>query len=167
MLDGILKNFNLFVDGRGLAGNIEEINPPKLTIKMEEFRNGGMDAPIEVDIGMEKLELDYSLTNYDAGVLALFGLTSGQSKAITIRGALVSESGKESAVVINAFGVIKEVDKGSWKAGDKAALKQSVALRYYKETIDGVVIHEIDIPNMKRIVNGVDQLSQQRANLGM
>ena len=52
----ILKNFNLFVDGRGYAGKAEEVTPPKLTIKTEEFRGGGMDVPAAVDMGMEKLE---------------------------------------------------------------------------------------------------------------
>ena len=31
----ILKNFNLFVDGRGYAGRAEEVSPPKLSIKTE------------------------------------------------------------------------------------------------------------------------------------
>lgn len=45
----VLKNFSLFVDGRGYAGKAEEVTPPKLTIKTEEFRGGGMDAPIDID----------------------------------------------------------------------------------------------------------------------
>jgi P2 family phage contractile tail tube protein len=40
----ILKNFNLFVDGRGYAGRAEEVTPPKLTIKTEELRAGGNRA---------------------------------------------------------------------------------------------------------------------------
>ncbi|SMG63879.1 Phage major tail tube protein, partial [methanotrophic bacterial endosymbiont of Bathymodiolus sp.] len=59
MLDDILKNMALFVDGRGFAGNVEELTLPKLTLKTEEFRNGGMDAPIEVEMGMEKLESEF------------------------------------------------------------------------------------------------------------
>ncbi len=56
MLPKILRNFNVFVDGRGYAGKIEEITLPKLTIKTEEYRAGGMDIPISIDMGMEKLE---------------------------------------------------------------------------------------------------------------
>ena len=167
MLNNILKNMNLFVDGRGYAGNIEEIELPKLTTKTEEFRNGGMDAPIEVDMGMEKLEASWTLTAYEKEVLKLYGLGAGQDKAVTIRGALKSENGQETAVVINLRGMIKEVDSGSWKAGDKATLKQSIAIRYYKMTIGYETIHEIDIANMTRIINGVDQLAQTRANLGL
>ena len=39
----ILKNFNLFVDGRGYAGKAEEVTPPKLSLKTQEFR-GGIDT---------------------------------------------------------------------------------------------------------------------------
>jgi P2 family phage contractile tail tube protein len=44
---------------------VEELTLPKLTLKTEEFRNGGMDAPIEVEMGMEKLESEFTLTRFD------------------------------------------------------------------------------------------------------
>ena len=167
MLNDILKNLNLFVDGRGYAGNVEELTPPKLTLKTEEFRNGGMDAPVEVEMGMEKLEAGFSLTKYDADVLKLFGLAPGNIKPLTFRGSVSSEDGTEKPVVIQLQGMLKEVDPGSWKPGDKAMLKATVAVRYYKHTINGEVVHEIDVPNMIRIINGVDQLAITRKNLGM
>lgn len=167
MLNDILKNLNLFVDGRGYAGNVEELSPPKLTMKTEEFRNGGMDAPVEVEMGMEKLEASFSLTKYDADVLKLFGLAPGNIKPLTFRGSVSSEDGTEKPVIIQLQGMLKEVDQGSWKPGDKVTLKASVAVRYYKHTINGEVVHEIDVPNMIRIVNGVDQLAVTRKNLGM
>ncbi|MGZ4953587.1 MAG: phage major tail tube protein [Methylobacter sp.] len=167
MLNDILKNLNLFVDGRGYAGNVEELSPPKLTMKTEEFRNGGMDAPVEVEMGMEKLEASFSLTKYDAEVLKIFGLAPGNTKPMTFRGSLSGEDGVEKAVVIQMQGMLKEMDPGSWKPGDKASLKGTVALRYYKHTIGTEVVHEIDVPNMIRIVNGVDQLAVTRKNLGM
>jgi P2 family phage contractile tail tube protein len=167
MLNNILKNMNLFVDGRGYAGNVEELTPPKLTFKIEEFRNGGMDAPVEVEMGMDKLEASFSLTKYDADVLKLFGLAPGNTKPLTFRGSIISEDGAENPVVIQLQGMLKEVDQGSWKPGDKATLKGTVACRYYKHTVAGIVVHEIDIPNMIRNVGGVDQLAATRKNLGM
>lgn len=158
---------NLFVDGYGYAGNCEELTPPKLTFKTEEFRNGGMDAPVEIEMGMDKLEASFSLTKYDPNVLALWGLAPGNTKPLTFRGSVISEDGTEKAVVIQLQGMIKEVDTGSWKPGDKMTLKGTVACRYYKQTIAGIIIHEIDVPNMIRRINGVDQLAITRANLGM
>jgi P2 family phage contractile tail tube protein len=166
-LSAILKNFSLFCDGRGYAGECEELTPPKLTFKTDEFRNGGMDAPVSIEMGMDKLEASFSLTKYDADVLKLFGLAPGNSKPLTFRGSVVSEDGTEIPVIINLTGYLTEVDMGSWKPGDKATLKGTVAVRYYKHTINGEVIHEVDIPNCVRIIAGVDQLKQTRANLGM
>jgi P2 family phage contractile tail tube protein len=85
MLNDVLKNMSLFVDGRGYAGNIEELNLPKLTMKTEEFRAGGMDAPVEVDMGMEKLECDFTLTRFDKDLLKLFGLAPGNTVSLTER----------------------------------------------------------------------------------
>ena len=78
----VRKNMNLFVDGRGYAGQVEEFNAPKLTLKTEEFRAGGMDAPIELTMGMEKLECDFSLVAYDQKVLVAFGVKEGQWGAV-------------------------------------------------------------------------------------
>ncbi len=167
MLNDLFKNMNLFVDGRGYAGNVEELTPPKLTMKTEEFRNGGMDAPVEVEMGMEKLEASFSLTKYDSSILAMWGLAPGQTKPLTFRGSLAGEDGVEKPVVIQLQGMLKEIDPGSWKPGERATLKGMVAVRYYKQTINGQVVHEIDVPNMIRVINGVDQLALTRRNLGM
>lgn len=166
-LDDILKNMNLFVDGKGQAGNVEELSLPKLTMKTEEFRNGGMDAPVEIEMGMEKLESSFTLTKYSADVLKLLGLAPGKLVPLTLRGAVESEDGTTKAVVVNLLGKLRELDPGSWKPASKATLKGTVAVRYYKLTIDGEVIHEIDVVNMIRFVNGTDQLAAQRAALGM
>ena len=164
MLPKILKNFNLYVDGRGYAGRVEEITLPKLTIKTEDFQAGGMSAPIEVDLGMEKLEMDMTFAEYDPELFKLFGLTNGSEIAFTIRGALEGRS-ETTPVVINARGYFKEMDFDSWKPAEKATLKCSVACNYYKLTIDGIELVEIDPVNMVRNVNGIDQLSTIRQAL--
>lgn len=167
MLDDILKNMALYVDGRGYAGNVETLTLPKLTMKTEEFRNGGMDAPIEVELGMEKLECEFTLTRFDREVLSLFGLAQGQQIPLTIRGAIESDDGAQLSVVVNLQGFVREVDYGSWQPGEKATLKMMIALRYYKLTHGPNVVHEIDVPNMVRTINGVDQLAITRTALGI
>lgn len=167
MLDDILKNMALFVDGRGYAGNVEELTLPKLTMKTEEFRGGGMDAPVDVEMGMDKLECDFTLTRFDKNALKLFGLSGGQVVPVTVRGAVVSDDGNLTPVVVNLQGMIREMDPGSWKPGDKSTLKFSMSLRYYKLTHGGELIYEIDVPNMVRIIGNVDQLSETRNALGI
>ncbi|AMW35750.1 hypothetical protein HEQ62_10815 [Haematospirillum jordaniae] len=36
----VLKNINLFVDGRGYAGQLSEYSPPSLALVTEDFRAG-------------------------------------------------------------------------------------------------------------------------------
>ena len=166
-IQDVLKNLNLFVDGRGYAGQVEEIELPKLTLKTEEFRAGGMDAPIEVEMGMEKLECTFTLNGYNKDVLSLFGLAPGNHKPLTIKGSLLSEDGAERPIQINLRGMLREVDMGSWKPGDKGTLKVMMALSYYKLTHSGQVMIEIDPTNLVRIIDGQDQLQQTRAHLGL
>jgi P2 family phage contractile tail tube protein len=162
----ILKHFNLFVDGRGYAGRAEEVSPPKLSIKTEELRAGGMDAPAAIDMGMEKLEAGFSLVEYDPELLKQFGLVSGNGVQLTLRGALVDDT-TTTPMVIGLRGMFTEIDMGKFKAGDKAALQCSVACRYYSLEIDGKKLIEIDVDNMTRVIDGVDKLAEVRAALGI
>ncbi len=74
----VRKNLNLFVDGRGQAGQIEDFNAPELSLLTEEHRAGGMFGATEITMGMEKLQSDFSLVAYDKHVLAMFGVAEGQ-----------------------------------------------------------------------------------------
>ncbi len=166
MLPKILKNFSAFVDGRGYAGRVDEITLPKLSIKTEEYRGGGMDVPIDIDLGMEKLEAEITFSEYDPELFRLFGIMDNSTVNFTLRGGLQG-TGDAAPVVINLRGKIKELDSGSWKAGDKATLKCMIAIFYYKLTIDRRELIEIDAENMIRKINGVDQLSSMRQALGV
>ena len=70
-------------------------------------------------------------------------------------------------MIVTLRGALKEVDMGDWKAGDKAEIKHNVAVTYYKLEVDGRLIYEIDALGMKRVIDGVDQLAQQRQALGL
>lgn len=163
----IRKNFNVYADGRGYAGQATEFNAPKLALKLEEFRAGGMDVPIELTMGMEKLNSDFSLVKYDADVLALFGISEGSLKSFTVYEMLESFDGTKTSVVHNLTGKITEIDPGSSKPGSVPETKITLSLTYYKMTHGGRVIHEIDVVNMVRMIDGTDVLAEQRAALGM
>jgi P2 family phage contractile tail tube protein len=160
----VLKNFSLFADGRGLAGLIETLTLPTITLKMEEFRGGGMDAPVEHDMGMEKLEGTFQLQEYNPDIMALLGQANVQ---LTARGAIRRDGEDAAAVVVNMTGMIKQKEPGDWKAGESSMPTFSYTLRYYKLTVDGREIYEIDKVNMVRRVNGVDQLATIRQAIGV
>lgn len=163
----IRKNFAISVDGRGYAGQTSEFNAPKITLKTEEYRGGGMDAAIDIEMGMEKLTCDFSIESYDRNVLALVGLTNGNDIQITAREVLESYDGTVTPIVHVMRGIVNEMDPGTSKPGELNPVKFTLSLSYYKMTHGGNVIYEIDPVNMVRVVDGKDQLAAQRSALGI
>jgi P2 family phage contractile tail tube protein len=163
----VLKNFNLFVDGRGYAGQVQDYTPPDLTAMTEDFRAGGMDGPIAIPLGIEALTASFSLLAYDADTIAQWGVSVGGVVPLTIRGALESYDGSVKPVVHLMRGRITSLSRGTWTPGAIAPLTVTMRPDFYSETIDGVVISVIDLENMIRIIGGVDQLASQRAALGI
>lgn len=166
MIPKILKNFNLFIDGRGYVGKAEEVNPPKLNIKTEEFRAGGMDSPAMIDMGVEKLEGSFTLLEYDKDVLKQFGLVSGNAVSVTLRGAMQDDT-TVSPILIKLRGMYTEMDMGKFATGEKGTLQCTIACRYYSLEIDGEKLIEIDIDNMTRVIGGQDKLVDIRKALGI
>lgn len=164
-LPRIFNNFGVFIDGRGYIGRAEEVELPKLGIKAEEFRGGGMDAPIAMDMGMEKIECSISLGEYDPAAAGLLGLHNA-STPFTLRGAYKQQDGQTIAVTIKLVGGVKEREVGKWKTGDKVPFKMTIACTMYSESANGGELIYIDIPNMIRRVNGADQLAEIRAAIG-
>jgi uncharacterized protein len=166
MLPRHLRNFTAFVDGVGQAGQVDELTLPTLNLATEEHRAGGMDAPVEIDMGMEMLELSMVLSSYEATMFTSYGaLESGVP--LTVRGAIQRQGEAAQAVVIRMVGSVKSIDRGSWTAGQKATTTVTYTLTKYSETVGGVQLVNIDIENMIRAFNGVDQLASQRAALGL
>ena len=166
MMPKILKNFNLFVDGRGYVGRCEDVTPPKLNIKTEEFRAGGLDSPVSIDMGMEKLEASFTLVEYDKDILKQFGLIDGNSVQVTLRGAMQDDT-TTSSVVITLHGRYSEIDMGKFSSGEKATLGCTLVARYYSLQIDGETIVEVDVDNMTRIIDGNDQMQAVRDAIGI
>jgi hypothetical protein len=160
-------NFNIFVDGQGMAGESKDFNAPALALTTEDVRAGGMDLPVAIEMGMEKLTASFSLISYKRQALALFGVAVGQVVPFVVRELLQSQDGTKTGVVHTMRGKINKMDPGTSEPGKLEPLKFELDLNYYKLEHGGVVIHEIDAINMKRIVNGTDVLADNRAILGM
>ena len=127
-----------------------------------------MDAPVEIDMGLQKLEASWSMDSVDADLLKRWGLAAGGLTPCVFRGAVQSEDGGAvQSVVATCRGMVREVEYGDWKPGEKSTLKCTMAVRRYQLEIDGETVHDIDVPNMVRIVDGTDQLAEQRAALGL
>jgi len=161
-----LRNFQVFVDGRGKAGNADEVTPPVLSLVTEEHRAGGMDSAVEIDMGLEVMELSIVLSDYDETVINGFGLL-GTGVPLTLRGAIQRQGEPVQPVTIKALGHLKSRDTGTWTAGSKQTTTLTYSVRRYSEEINGVEYVNIDVERMIRVINGVDQVAGQRAAIGL
>lgn len=162
MIPRVLRNFSAFVNGSDYIGRVTEVELPDLKLKTEEHRGGGMDAPAELDMGMDALTSKVTFAEYIPDVLKAFGKL-GTGQRLMFRGALQRDQETAVPCVVEMVGGFKSSTMGSWKAGDVATHEVEAALRYYKLEIGDEVIFEIDVDNMVRIVDGVDLLASQRA----
>lgn len=170
MLPKKLKNFNLFANGENFVGKVDEITLPNLERKMEEMRPGGFNAPVDTDMGMNKLTSSFKLHEMAASVLRQFGVSAVDGVPLRFLGAAVSDGGGTTTdaieVVMRGRYSGLELPSG-YKAGETGMLTCNVSLAYFKYVVNGETLVEIDVINMIEIIGGEDRLAQQRAALGI
>lgn len=163
-----LKNFVLFMDGVSYLGEVPEVTLPKLTRKMEDYRSGGMNAPVKLDFGMEAMEMDWTAAGFIKDLLKQWGVPRHDAVLLRFAGALQADDSESiNALEVVVRGRHSEIDYGNAKAGEGTAIKVKSAISYYKLTMDGETLIEIDAVNMVEVVGGVDRLAEVRAALGI
>jgi P2 family phage contractile tail tube protein len=167
MIPQTLFNMNMFVDGISLQGDVPSLSLPKLTVKTEAYRAGGMDGEVDMDQGLEKMESSFTTNGIRKQVMKFFGLSDGTAFKSVFRGSYQEQTGAKLGVIATIRGRLRECDPGEWKPGEKGEFKYAVSVSYYKLEIGGAVMFEIDPVNMIRIIDGVDQLAEHRENLGL
>ncbi|WP_341743105.1 phage major tail tube protein [Azonexus hydrophilus] len=168
MLPNNLKQFNLYADGESLMGVAEEITLPKLARKMEEYEGAGMAGPIDIDMGAEKMELDWTCAGLVFSAIKQFGAAKADAIMLRFAGAYQREdTGDTHAVEIVVRGRHAEIDMGNAKVKEKTVTKIKTSLTYYKLMVDGEVLIEYDALGMIFVVNGKDLLEEQRKAVGL
>lgn len=157
----VLRDFMLFNGADRMVGRIDDFQPPTLKIMTEEFRAAGMDAPMDIDLGMSKLEAGWTTSGVERSMYEGFGVIIGIPTVVMVRGAALNvQTGIPKPIVHTLGGKIVEIAPGAWKPGERSTLAVKMSLTHYKltHTLPGVPLVEIDVPNGIRIINAVDQL---------
>lgn len=163
-----LKNFNLYNDGLSHLGEIESLTPPKLTRKMEAWRGAGMLGEVDADLGVEKITMEYTAGGLLESSLKQWGVATYNGITLRYAGAYQDDDeGKVKAVEIIVRGRHSEIDMGTSKPGDATAHKYAVTCSYYKLTVDGEDIIEIDMMNAIDRAGGVDRYAGIRQAMGL
>ena len=162
-----LKLMNFLADGNSYRGQVTEITQPKLAMKLEEYRAGGMIGPVKVNLGVEGLEAQFKMGGYMTELIKEFG-GKIDGTALRFAGAYQQDDTEEVvSIELVMRGRFGEIDNGTSKSGDDTEQSYTVPLTYYKIIENGKDLVEIDLINSVFIVGGVDRLAEHRAAIGI
>jgi P2 family phage contractile tail tube protein len=165
-----LKHMNLFNDGNSYQGVAKSVTLPNLARKMESFRAGGMDGPVKVDLGHsdDGIELKFTLGGWDLVTLRQYGAVRADGVPLRFAGSVQrDDTGEISAVEVTVRGRHEEIGFGDASPGEDTEHEITTTCTYYKLTVDGEEVVEIDLLNFVFIVNGEDLLTKHRQNIGL
>ena|SRR5688572_17685563 len=163
-----LKNFNTFGDGESFIGQCVEVKLPTLTRSMEDYRGGGMSGPTKIDNGQEGIEIEHKYGGIMRPILRQYGITRHDGTQLRWAGAYQrDDTGLIDAVEVVVRGRHSEIDFGTAKAGDDTEFTVKTVCSYYKLSINGVTVIEIDLVSMIEMIDGVDRLAAQRRAIGI
>ena len=154
-----LKDFTAKINNIGYRGALDQFTPPQINMSLEEHRASGMDTPIDLDMGVEKLTTSMRFRGFYASLLDQVGVKDLDAVQVEVKGALEDAvNGTVEGVTMNMTGKITNYDPGDWTAGtENSTVTLTLTLTYLKISVAGSNKTEIDVLNGKRIINGTDQ----------
>ncbi len=164
-----VKNTNFYTDGKGWAGEVDEVTLPDLERKMEAFRAGGMDGEVEIDMGAAgPLVITHKYLGHIPELVGQFaGPRAGQRQVRFVAAVQRDDTGEYGEMEVVARGRHKKLSRGAMKPGEDTESTVETTCVYYKESWNGAVLVEIDLLNCVFIVDGEDLLAEQRRILGL
>ncbi len=163
----VVNRYNMYRGGGKLVGMTGEVELPSVTMLTDTLEGAGtggnMDVPV---IGLTEnmdIRIPFMCMSRD-----MFDLANPNEAAdLTLRGAIQGTdpaTGKISyvSVAISVRGTVKEIVPGTVKAGGRMESSVTLALSYYKISLDGETALEIDKLNSVFVVNGKDVLKEVR-----
>lgn len=162
-----LKYHALFNDQQAYLHEVPEVVLPSLGRLMEDYRAAGMDRAIKSDMGGEPLTMDWTLAGMVEEVFTQYGAEEHDAVYLRFVGSYQAEdSADPMAVEVEVRGRHSKIDPGTAKTGDATAIKITSELSYYKLTMDGKELVEIDIANFVEKIDGKDRMEKHRNILG-
>lgn len=162
-----LKDMNFFEDGTSYKGRVTEVTLPKLALKLEDYRAGGMAGPVPVDFGLEKIELEFKAGGLVRSLFRQFGAAAVDATLNRFAGGYQDDAtGRVVSCEIVTRGRTMEIDMGTAKPGDDTEQTFKTVCSYYKLQVDGEVWIEIDMIGGIFRVFGQDRRAAIRAAIG-
>ena len=165
----ILQAFTMYIDGSDFGYDTETVTLPNPTPVTQEYQGGGMDLKVDQPMAaLEALEATVKMSGLNPDIMKKMAKGPGQTTRLTFRGAVLNEpTGTYVAHIAIVEGAPNFGSSDEWKRGEKSGLEFIVnGIIYYRYEAGADIIHEVQAWPPKRIVNGVDQLTDINRALG-
>jgi len=159
-----INGVNVFIDGIGHLGVVEEIKLPEIKQKLESVVSGGFERDVQTGI-FEKMEAEINLTEYSP--VAFAAMSANMKKGIPvvfICKANIVQDGKKKSVVATIAGDVT-INDNTLKSGETVKRTIHVSVRKYVWEVDGKQGVMIDTDNLIAVIDGVDVLEELRKNI--
>lgn len=164
-----ISHANVYLDGRSLLGTVSEFKNPEISFKTTDFMPLGQIGTVSRTSGIEKMEGELKWTSFSGSVYATaapFGTHRLQIRAnvddYDASGALT-----QRALVVYLTVNFTSVPNGEFKAHENAEYTSKYTASSIRVEYNGVVQLEYDAAANVYRVNGIDQLAQLNANIGL
>ena len=107
------KDLMLFNEGGAYRGEIASVTLPKLGRKFDDWKGGGMDAAVKIDLGGDYGDLEWTAGGPLRDVLAQHGEPLIDGLMLRFVGAYeADDTGEMSAIEVVVRGRHEEIDQG-------------------------------------------------------
>jgi len=165
-----VTNANIYLDGISYMGRAEEISLPDVAPKMVDHKGLGMVGESELPAGLQKMSAKIKWNAIYPDVMAKTHNVF-QALRLQIRTSIETyENGSRVAqvpCVIFLTAIPKKAGGLVFKPQDNVEREDEFNVTAYAMEINGEEIIDVDVMANIWRVNGVDQLAQYRANLGL
>ena len=164
-----ITNANIYIDGTSLLGRAEEIQVAQPKHLMVDHKGLGMAGTAEFWAGVDKLEARIKWASLYPEVLSA-AASPFVSHSFQVRGNLEQYTSQgrsaELPVVYLMTGVFKDAGAFLFRPQENVYSSSLITVYHSELYIAGSQIHLYDVLANIYVVNGIDQLSNFRANLG-
>lgn len=149
------------LQGMPLMATIEEFEPPKIEMEVEEMRGGRFIAE-EMAVGMKSMSAKLTLNGIGLPIMTALGVSGGDEVMLTVQEAGVDQDDNEWFAYYICSGKLKVFEEKTLKMKDKPVTILEIMLRSYMRLENGALMTDIDTRTQKVVVNGRDLLKGAR-----
>lgn len=159
-----IRNFNAFLDGVTYFGLVTEGTMPDLSMVTADYRGGGMDSAIKIDMGMEPMEAELKFGEHRPELLSMFGT---RQRIVLRAGAMGEDNFEADSLVYTLRGRFTRRSQDAFSGGNDVMMIMGIAVDQFRLEHNSQIVSDIDVEAGKRVIGGTDQLAAMRVAMGL